>query len=314
MALEKDLVMNSKLLFTVMLKASQRIVLVLLLICFYSISASALETKTRALTYDLQLNFAPTEAFFFLRDSRLDKIERAKAVLYLNQKPDEDDKVTCTAAIPLSIKRVKHISHFSLIFIGSEGNYHFVPEIAFDPQEHQEDFEQHDLLREEQEEQEGKLLELKDRLAGLNRELERLKADARVVGRFDRVEQIEDKIVKARQILKNLDADINHAKDFVSLVQEDEEPHHFSRRELQLTMQLKELAAAAKEAEAGEKWRSQQSEQQLQQHLRLVELTRELDPEVLRLELIQLRRKRQALEQRNPPSAVKVPDYEEYRP
>ena len=122
--------------------------------------------------------------------------------------------------------------------------------------------------------------------------LQRLRADAEVIGGVGRIIDAQDEKQRLELEITSIDGQILNLNRLVELARSRPVPKNLSRREQQLSSQLVQLAAAAKDAERGEGQRRGEAERTLQQKLTLVEETRNEDIDLLRRELQALQAER----------------------
>ncbi|MDC0358290.1 hypothetical protein OAO01_05685, partial [Oligoflexia bacterium] len=253
------------------------------------------------LYYDMNLDFAPEAAFFFVNVGNVGKTSKLKAVLippYQMGSENLEGTGHWLAGVRVPVPRNTRKLEYSIIFIGRNGEYDFVPNVIWDltrkkmlpgvPEELRA------LLNERKEVLQSWQIQLESQAGSL----QRLKADADVIGNLGKAYQVDDQVAAINIEIKNVEKDISRLKKFVLLASRSTTPKNFARRELQLTQQLKELAMTSRSIEQGEALRGSQAEANLQQKLRLVEATRFSNPDQLRSELIRLRRRRLELEQK----------------
>lgn len=128
--------------------------------------------------------------------------------------------------------------------------------------------------------------------------IERLQADADIIGYRGRLTIMREKIEAARTAQTDLTDNIERLQQFLRGAGQQESPANFLKREEMLTVQLNELAQAARAAEDGEPERRLSQASQADQDTAALKAARYLDPDQLRKELVELRRYRQDLEQR----------------
>lgn len=140
--------------------------------------------------------------------------------------------------------------------------------------------------------------------------LRRLRADADLIGDLGKVAIVREEAEHARERLVGLDRDIVNLKSAIQRVRVMAAPENLSRREVELTQQIADLAQAARQAESGESARRAQGEGALRTSMELIEQTRFDDPAALQSELVRLRRRRQELEESVAAQSQSPVDYE----
>lgn len=134
--------------------------------------------------------------------------------------------------------------------------------------------------------------------------LRRLRQDADVIGNFGRVMETSDEIERLKMDISNADKSAQTMETLIRLASTMPAPKNAIARETQLTMQLGELAQAAKNAEAAEMSRKAGMEADLRQKLAVVESSRFEDYDALQRQLDELRSQREALEKQRGVSAA----------
>lgn len=128
--------------------------------------------------------------------------------------------------------------------------------------------------------------------------LRRLQADADLIGDIGRIVDVQDEIQRIESEYENLGKDIDNLKNFFALAKNYPEPKNIVRRELELSTQLAELAAAARKVEASETLRRTEASLDTQRKLEMIEATRFDNQDQLQKQLVDLRRRRMELEKR----------------
>jgi len=142
--------------------------------------------------------------------------------------------------------------------------------------------------------------------------LERLRADAEVIGNLGRIAERAEELQRVRAQIRDIEKDMQSLQRFLKLASKGPEPRNFVRRHHTLTQQLDELVRSARDMEAGERQRKNKGEAELNRDLKLVEATRDDDYDALREELSKVRRERAALEEKLMRGAGKESD--DYKP
>lgn len=126
--------------------------------------------------------------------------------------------------------------------------------------------------------------------------LRRLRQDAELIGGFDRVTETNDEVERLKADIAGADKSAQTMETLIRLASSLPPPKNAIARETQLTMQLGELAQAAKNAEAAEMSRKVGMEDDLRRKLAVVEAARFEDYDALQRQLDELRSQRMALE------------------
>ena len=169
-----------------------------------------------------------------------------------------------------------------------------------------------DALREHLTERKKTLESWRVQLRVQEESLERLRADAEVIGNLGRVAERTEDLERTRAHLAGVQKDMQNLERFLRLASKGAEPKNFVRRRAELTTQLEELARAARDMEAGESSRKSTGEADLHRDVKLVEMTRDENYDALREELAGLRKRRIALEEKYMSSASREND--DYKP
>lgn len=138
-----------------------------------------------------------------------------------------------------------------------------------------------ELLRAHLVEQEGVLKSWDVQIDAQKDSLRRLRADAEVIADVGKILDVREEIERSNIEIAAIDRDMLTLKTALQEVKKLPSPRNFSQREVQLTQQLAELAAVAKEAETNEFQRRTETEGDLQRKLEIIETTRFDDLESL---------------------------------
>ncbi len=123
-------------------------------------------------------------------------------------------------------------------------------------------------------------------------EVRRLRADADAIANLGRIVEVEAQANVARGELESIERDRKNLRELLAQVKSAPPPKNYARREVELTSQIAELAAAAKSAEAGEVQRKAAE----QRRAELVNEAASEDLPALEVELERVRTEREALE------------------
>jgi len=129
-------------------------------------------------------------------------------------------------------------------------------------------------------------------LASALADVRRLRADADAIANLGRIVEVEAQMKVARAELESIERDRKNLQDLLTQVKAAPPPKNFARREVELTSQIAELAAAAKSAEAGEVQRVALE----QRRIAMVDEVATEDLPSLEAELQRLRAEREAIE------------------
>ncbi len=130
----------------------------------------------------------------------------------------------------------------------------------------------------------------------LEAELRRLRADADIIADLARIVEVREDFKRTRQLIDDLQVDQENLQGFVKGAKALPDPRNFASRERQLTTQIAELVALAKETEGSEGLRRAESEQELRYKLEVIDRARGLNLQQLYSEIEQLRRGNQGAE------------------
>jgi len=140
---------------------------------------------------------------------------------------------------------------YTLVTQGKSGQFHYVPPTTFSLSNQEPYFSSIDLTR-------ARILQRRNELSLLTRELdqqkeelERLKADAGVIGNLRRIVDLQDRFKQVQSELASVDKYAFTLHLFIDLARAPEPPQGFVRRELQLTQQLSQIVQAGRLAEGG---------------------------------------------------------------
>ena len=190
----------------------------------------------------------PQDAFFLIEYSPNGFTTRQRGQLVPVNDRDVDNArwlVGTKVILPPDVQNL----NFSLVLVSKDSHYFFFPpetignlsseDLGVDPYRLKEQLK-------------DKLAELRNlELTGKKQEasLNRLRADAEIIGNFNQIFSAHDEKERLLAEIRGLSNDIETMKNFSKV---RPEPANFSRREGELTRQLAELAAAARNVESGE--------------------------------------------------------------
>lgn len=200
--------------------------------------------------------------------------------------------------VGISKKVATKLESYAVLILSENGKYSLLPTQRFEWNEDYIGAKSLEDFREEMGEWRETIAttekEMEERVA----ELRRLRSDAELIARSQRVIDVELRIQDAEQEMEGIERDIESLKGFVQLAKSSKPPRNYARRELELTQQLKALAEATKKAESEENKRVAQGQVELHNVRMVIEQTRFEDINALQNELARLRRYRLKLEGR----------------
>lgn len=272
-----------------------------LILTVYEIPAAAAYNPERTVIIDqgVDLKFVPQEGFFLV-DVGDGEIVRLTALLIppYRQEPGANSLGVWLAGTRVAVPEKSTKISFSIILVGAQGQYAFVPPTDWNLAERDDFGGSVDRLR-------AKLLQRKSLLKSWQLQqkaqaenLSRLRADADIIAHAERLEQVRDQIEAGKLEIHSLQKDTERLKALIGLAKTKTRPKNYSRRQGELTRQVAELARAAKSAESQEYTRKSASDAKLQRQLTIIESTRFADLERLQIELEQQRARRARLERR----------------
>lgn len=271
--------------------------------CWAQEEVAALTVYTMAL-----VSFEPVEGFFLISvDDETSRRLKATIVPAYEQVPLTNvvENASRKWLFGAQFNPGRRIARYqySLVIIGKGNEYLLVGPVLVELGKSSQFTESVDDLRE-------KLLKRKEvlkswdlQIKAQEENLERLRADADVIANLGRIVEVKEETDGLRAGIKDLDKDAENLRKFLRLVKTHAAPKNYVGRESQLTKQIAELAAVAKNAEGGEQGRKSQSGQELQQKMAILEQTRTEDYDALQRALIKLRRQRMQLETSRPQSS-----------
>ena len=190
----------------------------------------------------------PQDAFFLIEYSQDGSVKRQRGMLVPVNEHDVDNArwlVGTKVSLPPGAQTIK----FSIVLVSKDNRYFFFPpatvdnlgseELGVDPAGLK------DRLKSKLDELHTLEITAKKQDATLNR----LRADAEIIGNFNQIFSAHDEKERLLAEIRGLNNDIETMKNFSKV---RPEPANFSRREGELTRQLAELAAAARNVESGE--------------------------------------------------------------
>jgi hypothetical protein len=259
--------------------------------------AQAVEIPFVTLVREAELSFSPSRVFFLVAPGGGELLRRVPGVFEpYNPEDPGQGKYLLAASLPLMGEDAT--VPFAVVVVGeNEQLKYFAPERKMketsverlrDVQKLQEDLSQ---IRKE-------VVELKIQKREKSEEVERLRGDATVIARLERVEALEARMAQLQKRIDAIDSDIQNLNAFLNLTRKQEEPRNFARRERELIRQLKLLADASQTAESNETGRLSLARSTMQQKLRLIEASRALNEQQLYERLEKARERRMVLERK----------------
>lgn len=287
--------------------------IVLLLLCA-PLAAGAQQAAGVRIILDrsAQCDFVPARAFFII-DFGGDRVEKLAAeVMVAHGEASAAEPGTWYFGAGLIVPPGTKLLQHALLVEGGGGAQVYLPPRMLMLTDENLFGASADNLREFLLQRKSKLESWQVQLRVQRDSLERLRADADVIGNLGRIAERAEELQRVRMQTGDVEKDMQNLQRFIRLASKGPEPRNFVRRKHSLTEQLDELVRAARDMEAGERQRKNRSELDLHRDLKLVETTRNDNYDALREELSALRRKRMALEEQYMRAAGREED--DYKP
>lgn len=126
--------------------------------------------------------------------------------------------------------------------------------------------------------------------------LNRLQDDADAVANVGKIVDTEDELDAVKADAQRLEASLGLATKHLEALKTQPIPPNFKRREAELSEQLNDLSTALKTTEASALQRVAAASAELKQKLASIEATKDLQIDVVKAELVRVRRERERLE------------------
>ncbi len=268
-----------------------------LIIYFSSFAADPDLGKSVFLDRAFELEFK-AESATFLIEYQVGQIELLPGLIQHSLLAQTEPSKSFSGIAGTQVEVPAQRDHFyaGLILESSAGQSIFLPARKVELSDKMVALNSSDRLREHLLLRKGVLQSWNLQVAEQEQSLNRLRDDAEVIGKVERIIELRDETKRVEVEIENLDKDFEMLRRFLSLIKANPAPKNFARRELELTGQLSKLAQAAKLAESGEMERKHSRESDLHYKLDVIESTRDEDPEELKQTLAGLRLKRMQLE------------------
>jgi len=290
------------------MKLCSILVALYLFLALPAFSQSSADTEFVIFDSILELNFEPHEAFFLI-DFGGGDIRRFSATILPSSTPEDEagqtpEHETWLFGVMTHAPQGSRSVAYSLVVAGDNGQLYLDPprQKTLMGQKVNEALHQESERARRESMEELRSLSVERRLR--EADLVRLEKDAVVIGSFARVIDIRNELAAVRHELENTKKDISNLESFLRIVDEEEAPPGFQRRENDLARQLRELASVAREAESRELDRKGGRQERLSEYEDMIALARNENVERLQSELGNLRRHRIQLERGLPVADV----------
>ncbi|MBN8548815.1 MAG: hypothetical protein J0M12_05835 [Deltaproteobacteria bacterium] len=258
------------------------------------------------LSQPLQVSFAP-EDVFFLVDGAAPTVQRIRALVL----PVNEAAGSFIAGARLDGVSDPEKLHFAVLVLGKGNQFEMLPSQRFEPAAEGSEAQSVEGLQDALAARRSVLQSFNLQVQSQEESLRRLRQDAEVIGNFGRVTETSDEIERMKMDIANAEKSAQSMEMLIRMAASAPVPKNAIARETQLTLQLGELAQAAKSTESAEMSRKSGMETDLRQKLAIVESSRFEDYDALQRQLDELRSKREALEKQrggsSPASANATP-------
>ena len=250
---------------------------------FQVAAQDAANSDVVVLSQSFEVNFAPEEAYFLIESETVNK--KLRALLIPPFSKDEQDRKQDRWWMGAALKIPKENTPFdySILLKGKADEVLVLS--GFSAGVADDYLNAMPKLLKEVENKKAVLKSWEVQVQAQADNLRRLRADAEVVANVGRIIELLEEIEATKYEIENLDKDIAVLQESFKQVKNQTSPKNFTRRELELTKQISELAQVVKSAESGESGRTVSTQSELQRKLALVESTRFDNEEQLRAEL-----------------------------
>lgn len=280
------------------MKISKILYLIGLLLTFSKVQADTTIVPSSVILYQtVNVSFVPDDAFLFV-DFGSSDTKCFRGVL-IPPSGDESKKAqpgTWLVGARVSVPREQSVVTFSTILVGKDNNYAFVPPSRWDLKTKETFAGSNELIREKLLDRKKVLQSWKVQVDAQTSSLQRLRKDAEVIANVGKIIEVKEENERANSDIEAIQKDIDNLKHSLTIVKSFPAPKNFSKRELELTEQLAQLADSARAAESNEFNRRTIAENALQKNLALLEATRDANPAELEQQLANLIAERQKLE------------------
>lgn len=232
----------------------------------------------------VQVAFQPVQAFFLIElpDDSVQRVAAVSLAPFQSVPGGEQGSWQVGAWFnpALGVEKIR----VALLVIGTEGQYFTVPFRELEVSTIRAQADSLDAVRAELLKRKEVLRSWTLQTSEQQRMLQRLRADAEIIGGFGRIIDAKEERQRLEVEVSSIDGHIRDLDRLVELARALPAPKNLSRREHQLSSQVTLLAAAARDVESGEAQRRGNADRSLQEKLRLIEETRYDDLDQLRRE------------------------------
>lgn len=240
-----------------------------------------------------RLTFEPSDAFFLVSFDA-GRVLRVPAMIVRleGESSVRGDVAPVTYGAGARVRPPRGSSQvsFSTVFLGTANRLEFVPPTTLELSEASLNRSSTDTLREQLLQRKAVLGSWRMQAQAQEDSLNRLRADAEVIGDFGRILDKKEEIERAKNDLASVKKDIQNLDHFLKLAKTRPAPVNQVGREAQLVKQLSEITQVSHAVELTEIRRRASAETELQRKLALIEATRQDDLATLTSELERLRR------------------------
>lgn len=268
------------------------------LLCVASVHAQPL-----IVDQEVTLEFEPSAAFLLLDIDGITKKVKALVVPPFVRSESGQGESSWLVGSFLDIPARREL-HFSVIVYGAKGEVKSFPPVVWEAEEGVGYRRSSSALRDRLGRRKAFLVDQQKRVRANEANLKRLRADADTIADVARIIEVKEESERANKEIQNIEKDMEKLRRFLKLSKSDVQPKNFSRREVELTKQLAELAAVAKTTETGEFDRVAATHAAREEELELVESTRFEDIDQLKQELAEVRQEREELQRRLSPETT----------
>lgn len=213
--------------------------------------------------------FRPSEAIFLVRENEKTELIAQRAVLL---EVGEDKELLAVALIKPEV--LLRSAECSVLFKEGDANFSFHSVPSKDC--NSDSFAEGGIgeLNKRISQSEEELRVLRQSIDEDQEQIRRLRSDAEVIGNLGRITEKAEQIKVLEEQKTRITQDIERLSTFLKQAAVQTSPRNFTRRQLELTTQLEELAEVVQSVEQDESARRSFSEAQLQRQLAMIEETR----------------------------------------
>lgn len=249
------------------------------------------ENKQNLIVSPIKLKFTPENALFIVsyNDATYAQFQGVVIRSFDKTISEEGETQWLAGALVLSNGQQTPVN-YSIFLRGKQKEIHYVPNLNLDDINHMAYTGSLDHMKEHIMSRKTVLNSWLVQAKTQADNLKRLRADAEVIADISRILEASEEIDIVKSEIENLEVDLKLLRDIFSSVKTLSVPSNYYRRELELEKQSNELMNLVKQTTSAEESRKNESQEEIQLKLSMVELTRYEDEDKLRQELIRLKK------------------------